>query len=69
MSKVRKLAAFGSMITICLAAYADCNDIKKHCQREFDLDNAACNKQPRDSQPNCFARSHERFISCLQGCK
>ena len=69
MNCIRRFAFAVSLITACTAAYATCADIRKNCQREFDLDNAYCNKQPPQSQNNCFARSHERFLSCFNSCK
>jgi hypothetical protein len=69
MYQLRKLAAFIFVITISLSVQADCNDIRSNCQREFDLDNAYCNNQPSQSQQNCFARSHERFQSCMSSCR
>lgn len=69
MTSLRKVFAIGSLALVSLAAYATCNDIRQNCQREFDLDNAYCNKQPPQSQANCFAHSHERFLSCLGSCK
>lgn len=69
MYQIRRLAAFISIAAVSLAVHADCNDIRNNCKREFDLDNAYCSNQPSESQQNCFARSHERYLSCLNGCK
>lgn len=69
MLKLRQLIFLAAGCVTAMAVYASCTDIRAGCQRNLDLDMAACLKADPTSRDNCYNHANDAFRSCMASCK